>query len=52
MPCVKHLVQATKENKEMFKNAVSKLTEPTSIVDVDLGMDEAFKIFNGRAFLY
>ncbi|XP_066920408.1 voltage-dependent calcium channel subunit alpha-2/delta-3-like [Clytia hemisphaerica] len=46
MPCVTHLIQATKENKEMFKNAVSKLTEPTSIVDVDFGMDEAFKIFN------
>jgi len=44
VPCIKYLVQATKENKEMMKQAVANITEPNSIIEVNTGMDEAFKI--------
>lgn len=37
-------MQATKENKEMMRKAITNLTHPNSIVEVDAGIDEAFKI--------
>lgn len=46
------MVQATKENKEIMKYALQKIETPTDIVDINLGMTEAFDILeSGAIFL-
>jgi len=52
VPCIKYLIQATKENKEMMKRIVQNITEASATVDVNLGMDEAFKILNSGKYSY
>lgn len=43
-------MQATKENKEMMRKAITNLTHPNSIVEVDAGIDEAFKILKSGKY--
>ena len=53
VPCIKYLIQATKQNKELMKKKVQNLSEADGTIDVDVGMDEAFKILNdGMFFIY
>lgn len=49
-PCLKFMVQATKENKEIMKYALQKIETPTDIVDINLGMTEAFDILESGTY--
>ena len=42
--CLTKLVQATKENKEMFKDAIQRMDDPQGQIKLDNAIEEAFKI--------